>query len=169
MHSFAAQNRGKTLIVGGACYFIFALAVSAVFVPEVRLLHVAQAALYVATIVLALRQSRWGYFIGASIGIFWDLLATFGSALFSDWVATPARPDLILQVLGWWANLAVVIGSAIGYRRLANKSRGDAASFITVFIGTTAFLVAATAMLAPSYLSHLATILHPHWPWHPSP
>jgi multisubunit Na+/H+ antiporter MnhB subunit len=75
------------------------------------------------------------------------------------------RPDLALQGLAWLANLAVVIGCALGYRRIATKSGRDAGRFTIAFVASTAFLVGATALLAPSYLSNLSGILHPHWPW----
>jgi hypothetical protein len=75
------------------------------------------------------------------------------------------RPDLVLQGLAWFANLAVIIGSVLGYRRLAVKSSGDVGRFTLVFVASTGFLVGATALLAPSYLANLAGILHPHWPW----
>lgn len=141
------------------------LAVSAVFVPELRPLHATQAAMYVIAIVLSVRAPRWGYFIGVSLAGFWDLVAMFGSPLFAYLIAEPGRPDLILQALAWLANLAVVVGSIIGYRRLSVKSPRDAGRFALALLMTTALLVGATALLAPTYLSHLAGILHPHWPW----
>jgi len=98
-------------------------------------------------------------------GGFWDLVAMFGSPLFAYLIAEPGRPDLILQGLAWPANLAVVVGSIIGYRRLSVKPPRDAGSFALVFLATTALLVGATALLAPTYVSHLAGILHPRWPW----
>jgi len=89
----------------------------------------------------------------------------FGSPLFAELIAEPGRPELILQALAWLANLAVVVGSIVGYRRLSIKSPGDAGSFALAFLTTTALLVGATALLAPPYVSHLTGVLHPHWPW----
>jgi len=159
------MKKSEWLIAIGGSFFILSLAVSAVFVPELRPLHAAQAAMYVVAIVLSARASRWGYFIAASLAGFWDLVAMFGSPLFAYLIAEPGRPDLILQGLAWPANLAVVVGSIIGYRRLSVKPPRDAGSFALVFLATTALLVGATALLAPTYVSHLAGILHPHWPW----
>jgi len=153
------------LITIGGSFFILALAASAVFVPELRPLHATQAAMYVAAMVLSVRAPRWGYFIGTSLAAFWNLVAMFGSPLFAYLIAEPGRPDLILQALAWLANLAVIVGSIVGYRRLSIKSPRDAGSFAVAFLMTTALLVGATALLAPTYLSHLAGILHPHWPW----
>ena len=160
-HRFAAP---EWLITGGSAFFILALAVSAAFVPEIRWLHVFQATMYVVAVALSVRQRPWGYFIGASAAGFWNLLALFGSPIFFELFAHP-RPDLVLQGLAWLANLAVVVGSVHGYRRLATKSPRDAVVFTLAFVVTTGFLIGATALLAPSYLSNLAGILHPHWPW----
>ena len=141
------------------------LAVSAVFIPEIRWLHVAQAAVYVIAVFLSIRQRPWGYFVGASAGLFWGVVGMFGSPLFAELIAQPTRPDLVMQALAWLANLAVVVGSVLGYQRLASRSPGDVGRFVLAFAATTVFLVGATAILAPSYVSHPAGILHPHWPW----
>jgi len=153
------------LITVGGGFFIFALAVSAVFVPEIRWLHVVQALLYVAAILLSFRRNRWGYFIGASTAGLWNLLAFFASPLFAEIIDHPAQADLILQGLAWLANFAVVVGSVWGYVRLKTKSNWDIGRFILTFAGTTALLVGATAILAPDYLVAFSRALHPHWPW----
>src|SRR5258708_9206588 len=87
------------LVTVGSSVFIIALAVSAVFVPEIRWLHVVQALLYVAAMLLSIRRSRWGHFIGASTAGLWNALATFASPLFAELIDDPARPDLILSGL----------------------------------------------------------------------
>ena len=86
------------LITLGGGFFIFALAVAALFVPGIRWPHLAQGSIYVFTIVAALRRGGFG----------------------------------ILAL---------------------------------AFVGTTAFLIAATALLAPDYLVAFTRALHPHWPW----
>lgn len=152
------------LITAGSAFFILALGVSAIFVPELRWLHIAQACVYLVAVFLSIRQQPWGYYIGASVAGFWNVVAMFGSPLFGEMFAQ-LRPDLVLQGLAWLANLAVVVGSVIGYRRLAVRSPRDLGRFAVAFAVTTGFLIGATALLAPSYLSHLAGVLHPHWPW----
>lgn len=116
-------------------------------------------------IVLANPRRPGGYFIAASMASFWNVVAMFGSPLFAELIAAPARPDLILQTLAWFANVAVIIGSILGYRRLSTRSSSDFGRFVAAFVLTTAALVVATALLAPTYLSHLAGVLHPHWLW----
>jgi hypothetical protein len=152
------------LILLGGAFFIVSLAVSALFVPEIRALHVVQAFMYVAIILLSARRNRWGYFIGAATAGFWNLTALFGSVLFAELIAHPSRPDLVLQGLAWLANFALVSGSVLGYRRLSTAP-ADAGRFALAFAASTAFLIAATAALAPAYLPNLAGLLHPHWPW----
>ena len=95
------------LVTIGGTFFIFALAVSAAFLPEIRWLHLVQSLLYVAAITLTIRRSRWGYFIGAATAGLWDMLALFASPLFAEILDHPGRPDLILQGLASVANLAV--------------------------------------------------------------
>jgi hypothetical protein len=56
----------------GATLFLVALLVSAIVVPELRLLHSFQALIYIAVIVLARRNSPWGYGAGFAIAIAWN-------------------------------------------------------------------------------------------------
>jgi hypothetical protein len=161
-HRFTAP---EWLITIGAGVFIFALAVSAVFVPAIRWLHVAQASMYVVAVFLSFRRSRWGHFVGASAAGLWNALAMFASPLFVELIDHPARPDLLLQGFAWLANLAVVVGSVWGYSRLTTKSRQDFGRLVLAFVGTTAFLIGATAILAPDYLVAFTGARHPHWPW----
>jgi hypothetical protein len=153
------------LIAVGGSIFIFALVVSGVFVPQLRWLHVVQALMYVTAMLLSIRRSHWGHFIGASTAGLWNSLGMFASPLFAELIDHPAQPDLILQGLAWLANLAVVVGCVWGYVRLRTKSWWDLGRFMLTFVGTTAFLVGATALLAPDYLVAFTRALHPHWPW----
>ena len=55
-----------SILVGSGC-FIFALFLSAVFDPKIRLLHTLQALIYFAVIVLTRRNSAWGFGAGCII------------------------------------------------------------------------------------------------------
>jgi len=57
--------------------FIAALTVSAVVVPELRLFHLLQALIYVAVVVLARRNSAWGFGAGVTIAVTWNGLNLF--------------------------------------------------------------------------------------------
>jgi hypothetical protein len=61
----------------GATLFLVALLVSAIVVPELRLLHSFQALIYVAVIVLARRNSAWGYGAGFAIAVVWNGMSLF--------------------------------------------------------------------------------------------
>ena len=56
----------------GAGFFIFALILSAVFDPKIRMLHALQALIYVAVIVLSRRSSAWGFGAGTFIAALWN-------------------------------------------------------------------------------------------------
>lgn len=61
----------------GAALFLVALLVSAIVVPQLRLLHSFQALIYLAVIVLARRNSPWGYGAGFAIAIVWNGMSLF--------------------------------------------------------------------------------------------
>jgi len=155
----------RWLIVSGSCVFILALAVSAIFVPDIRWLHVFQASIYVVTSVLSLRGSRWGYFTGISAAGLWNYLGLFASPLFVEIAEHPGRPDLLLQGFAWIANLLVIVGCAWGYSRLAARPRSDLGRLALTFVIATAYLAAAIAIFSPRYLDIFARMAHPHWPW----
>src|SRR5258708_6694079 len=68
------------LILIGACVFIFALGLSAYWEADIRWLHFFQAWMYVGTIMLSLRGSRWGQFIGFSAAGLWAYGRLLGRA-----------------------------------------------------------------------------------------
>jgi hypothetical protein len=68
----------RTWIPIGSGLFLVALTVSAVVVPNLRLLHFLQALIYVAVVVLARRNSAWGFGAGFTIAVVWNCLETFG-------------------------------------------------------------------------------------------
>jgi len=161
------------LLLAGACIFILLLGVSAYWEPDIRWLHFFQAWMYVATIVLALRGNRWGYFIGISAAGLWDYTNIFATTFFwnglehlSEWIHTGhlTRPDLLIAVPAWLSNLLVVIGCAWAYARLPVKSLRDAANLLISFVLTTGFFALDMAIFQPRYLGLFPRLLHPHLP-----
>lgn len=65
----------------GSGLFLVALAVSAIVVPELRLLHFLQALIYVVVVLLARRNSTWAFGAGFTIAAVWNCLETFGPHL----------------------------------------------------------------------------------------
>jgi hypothetical protein len=61
----------------GAALFLVALAVSAWALPQLRLLHMLQAVIYIATVILAYRNSAWGFGAGATMAVAWNSLNLF--------------------------------------------------------------------------------------------
>lgn len=160
------RSRGPLwLIIPGAVLFTLALAVSAAFEADLRGLHFFQAWLYIATVGLSLRGSRWGYFIGISAALLWDYALFFTSPLFSELVKHPGRPDVVLQTLAWLGNLAIIAGGIWAYRRLPDRGRADWGRLAIAFAASTAFLVIIVAMFTPERLTLFPGLLHPHWPF----
>ena len=60
-----------------AALFTVALVVSAVVLPELRLLHVLQALIYLAIVTLARRNSMWAIGAGLTIAVVWNGLNLF--------------------------------------------------------------------------------------------
>jgi len=56
----------------GASMFIVALAASVYFDPSIWVLHVLQASIYAAIMVLAQRRSPWGFGAGFTIATLWN-------------------------------------------------------------------------------------------------
>ena len=65
----------------GAGLFLIALVVSAVVVPELRLLHFLQALIYVAVVILARRNNVFALGAGFTIAVAWNCLEFFGPHL----------------------------------------------------------------------------------------
>ena len=155
------------LIVTGATIFIIVLAVSAFFEADIRWLHFFQAWMYIATIVLSLRHNRWGYFIGFSAAALWAyaglFVTTFVISGFRH-LMTMDRPDQIIAVPAWLANVAIVIGCIWGYSRL-QKRASDAASLLIACAATMGFFALDMYLFQPRYLRIFPGLLHPHSPF----
>ena len=108
----------------GAGLFIFALAGSAIVVPQLRLLHFFQALIYVAVIVLARRNSAWGFGAGVTVATFWNCLSLFvthliqaGAGQFWSLVHTGHvdRPDTLMVFVGGMAHFLLIVACIAGF------------------------------------------------------
>jgi hypothetical protein len=61
----------------GAVLFVTGLIVSGLVVPQLRLLHLLQALIYAAIVILARRNSAWGFGAGVTIAVVWNSLNLF--------------------------------------------------------------------------------------------
>jgi hypothetical protein len=161
------------LILIGCSFFILVLFLSAAWDPSIRWLHFFQAWMYVATIWLSLRKSRWGYFIGLSAAGLWAYGNLFVTTFFLNglqqlvlWMRTGhlARPDLLIAVPAWLSNVLVVIGCVWGYCQIRRKNLIDFAKFVATFALTTGFFALDIALFQPRYLGFFRRLMHPHLP-----
>lgn len=111
----------------GVGLFILCLVMSAVLIPQLRLLHLFQALIYVAVIVLTRRNSPWGFGAGVIIPTAWNCLNLFvthlfqaGAGQFWSVVSTGhvSRPDTLLVFVGSMAHLLLIVGCVGGFLRL---------------------------------------------------
>lgn len=117
-----AQGSGRAStrlwIPFGAVLFLIALAISALVIPQLRLLHVLQGLIYVAIIVLALRESPWAYGAGVAVAVVWNSLSLFithlmqlGAMLIWSFVRSGQirRPDTMMVFVGGIAHFILII------------------------------------------------------------
>ncbi|WP_353062056.1 hypothetical protein RBB77_12145 [Tunturibacter psychrotolerans] len=102
----------------GAALFLIALTVSAWVVPQLRLLHLLQAFIYVVIVILARRNSVWGFGAGVTIGVVWNSLNLFvthlmeaGAVAFWFLVHTGQvrRPETMMVTLGGIGHFVLII------------------------------------------------------------
>ena len=116
----------------GVGLFILALTLSAVFVPQLRLLHLFQALIYVAVIVLTERNSPWGFGAGVIIPAAWNCLNLFvthlfqaGAGQFWSLVRTGhvSRPDTLMVMIGGVAHFLLIIACMAGFIQLRPRMK----------------------------------------------
>jgi len=143
------------LIILGSVLFVVVLFISAVFEADIRWLHFFQAFMYIACVALAIDRNRWGYFIGISAAGFWDYGNAFVNTFFlngvrelATWMSTGrvVRPDQLVAVPAWIANLLIVAGCLSAYLRHIQSRRDDFLRFLVAFALTSAFFAADMAL-----------------------
>jgi drug/metabolite transporter (DMT)-like permease len=116
----------------GAALFLMALLGSALAIPGLRILHSLQALIYIAVIVLARRDSLWGYGAGFAIAIVWDGVELVAHVMQRDAVAVWSSlrighvPPLVPMtvVLGGAAHFILIVAALfalIGHKTEARK------------------------------------------------
>jgi hypothetical protein len=116
----------------GVGVFIVALTLSAVLVPQLRLLHLLQALIYVAVIVLTRRNSPWGFGIGVIVPTAWNCLNLFvthlfqvGAMQFWSLVCTEhvTRREPMLVLIGGVAHLLLIIACMAAFLQLRPRRK----------------------------------------------
>lgn len=117
----------RVSIALGVGLFLLALMLSAVYVPQLRLLHLFQALIYVAVIVLTGRNSPWGFGVGVIIPTAWNCLNLFvthlfqaGAGQFWSLVRTGhvSRPETLMVMVGGVAHFFLIIACMAGFIQL---------------------------------------------------
>ena len=107
----------------GAGFFSFALVLSAVFDPRIRLLHALQALIYVAVIILTRRGSSWGFGAGCLIAAFWNYTNLFVTTFIRAGLEQLAtlihtgqlhRPDLVVAVVAAAGHFLMIVAVSSG-------------------------------------------------------
>jgi hypothetical protein len=113
----------------GTAIFLLALTMSALIIPQLRLLHFFQALIYIAIIALT-RQNRlsaWGFGIGVFIPVLWNTMNLFVTHLFQAgagqlWsllrTGLVTRPDTLLVFVGGVAHFLLIVACMAGFLQL---------------------------------------------------
>jgi hypothetical protein len=116
----------------GVALFLFALAVSAAYVPQLHLLHFFQALIYVAVLLLTRQNSPWGFGIGVIIPAAWNCLNLFVTHLFQKgaeqfWslvrTGHVSRPDTLMVMVGGMAHFLLIIACIAGFIQLRPRRK----------------------------------------------
>jgi hypothetical protein len=142
----------------GAALFVIALAASALVVPELRLLHLLQALIYVAIAVLARRDSAWGLGAGVTIAVIWNSFNLFvthlmqaGAAEFWSFARTgrAERLDTMCVPLGGIGHFILIIACLAALFDHRTKTRHKWWKFIGGAVASLAYLALIVAIAAP--------------------
>jgi hypothetical protein len=153
-------------ILAGAGFFIFALAVSAVFDPKIRVLHTLQALLYIAIIVLTRRGRAWGFGAGCIIAAFWNYINLFITTFIKGGLQELAsvfqtgqlhRPDLLIAVIAAGGHFLLIIACLAGFLRTQPRVRRWS-EFIAGGVVAVGYLVVIIVTTGPQYIGLLKRV-----------
>jgi hypothetical protein len=123
-HPVAGSRWVHVSILFGVGLFILALTLSAVFVPQLRLLHLFQALIYVVVIILTRQNRAWGFGVGVIIAVAWNSLNLFVTHLFQAgagqfWsllhTGHVSRPDTLMVMVGGVGHFVLIIACMAGF------------------------------------------------------
>lgn len=154
-HSSYADSWINGMIAVGSAMFVFGLAVSAAFAPEWRVLHLLQALIYVALVVLTRRKNPAGFGAGLAVALFWNLLllTTAGHDILQEvrnlaLTGRPQHPDLLLSTFAGCGHLLIIIACIFGFARMRPAARQWAALGVGSVVGLT-YLLAIVFIFGP--------------------
>lgn len=145
---------------------MFALVVSAVIEPRIRLLHVLQALIYIAVVVLTRKASPWGFGAGFVIALFWNYINLFvttflkaGLQQLSILLRTGQidRPDLLIAVIAVAGHCLLMIACIAGFLRTRPGARAWG-RFIAGGALAIGYFVAIITTTGPQYIGLLKRV-----------
>jgi hypothetical protein len=155
-------------ILVGAGIFLFALALSAVFDPKIRLLHLLQALIYIAVILLTRRRSAWGFGAGALIAVLWNYTNLFVTTFVRGGMQQlgillrtghPHRPDLLVAVVAAAGHFLLIAACLAGFLR-TRPSTGDWGQVFAGGVIAVGYFVAILYTAGPQYIGVVRRIFH---------
>lgn len=144
-------------ILIGVALFLLALIVSAVFVPQLRVLHFLQALIYVAILVLTRKDSPWGFGLAVLVAVVWNALSLFVTHLFQAgagqlWsllrTGHVSRPDTLMVMVGGLGHFLLILACLVAFFQLRPGRKAWAQFFAGGFLGV-AYLRLIVALAAP--------------------
>jgi len=147
-------------IFAGAGLFIFALILSAVYEPRIRVLHALQALIYIAVVALTRRNSAWGYGAGCVISAFWNYINLFVTTFIRAGVeqllillqtGRIERPDLALSLIAAGGHFLLIAACLAGFLR-NRPTAPDWGRFVGGGIIAVAVFIAIIAAAGPQYM-----------------
>ena len=143
----------STSILVSAGFVIFALVLSAVFQPSIRLLHTFQALIYVAVTIFSFRNSPWGFGAGCLISAFWNyiFIRAAPAELWEFFAGRLFRADLALQEAVLGAHCLLIIACLAGSVRLRPGAKGWV-EFVAGGVLAIGYLVLIIVTMGPEYM-----------------
>ena len=153
-------------IVIGVGFFIFAPALSAFYEPRIRGLHALQALIYVVVVVLARRNSPWGFGAGLFISTFWNYINLFVTTFIRAGVeqligffqtARITRPDLALSLIAATGHFLLIAACLAGFLRTRPQPR-QWAQFVGGGILAIGYFIIIIITTGPQYIPLLRRV-----------
>jgi len=116
----------NTSILVGSLIFMSALAISAFFAPQWRVLHLLQGSIYIVVILMTRRLSTWGFGAGALLATFWNWLLLFRSPVGTEGIKAigtvlrggPPDPSTLIQLFAACGHFLIIGACVAGFLRL---------------------------------------------------
>jgi hypothetical protein len=162
-----AERAVEWLVSVSSAAFMVILAIAAVFDPSIRVLHVLEAFIYIAVIMLARKRSAWGYGAGFTFAAFWNwtnlVHTTFIKAGVTElmrWTQTGhlVRPDLFIAVPAAVAHFVLIGACVAGYFWLRPRTLREAAKFWAGGLLSVGYFAAIIVLTGAQYISLLKRV-----------